>query len=90
MRTAVAKGADVVARDLRESLMQVEDISVRGAGGCILLGKRNRNLPEDHIWSEEPCSSFRDEVERRMGKNRRSKDKRCKHGEMQVNKRMRK
>lgn len=41
MSTAVANGADVVARDLRESLMQVEDISVRGAGGCILLGKRS-------------------------------------------------
>lgn len=66
MRTAVAKGADVVARDLRESLMQVEDISVRGAGGCILLGKRNRNLPEDHIWSEEPCSSFQEEIDQKM------------------------
>lgn len=45
---------------------------------------------EEYIWPEEPCSSFWEEVERRMGKNRRSKDKRCKHGEMQVNKRMRK
>lgn len=66
MRTAVAKGADVAVRDLRESLMQAEDISVRGVGGCILLGKRNRNLPEEHAWSEEPCSSFRDEIEKRM------------------------
>ena len=90
MRTAVANGADVAARDLRESPTQEEGISARGAGGCILLGRRNKNLPEDQTWPEEPCSSFWDEVERRMGKNRRSKDKRCKHGEMQVNKRMRK
>ena len=90
MRTAVDSGVDVDVRDLRESLMQAEGISVRGVGGCILLGRRNINLPEDQTWSEEPCSSFRDEVERRMGKNRRSKDKRCKHGKMQVNKRMRK
>lgn len=66
MRTAVAKGVDVDVRGLRESLMQAEGISVRGVGGCILLGKRNRNLPEDHTWSEEPCSSFRDEVDKRM------------------------
>lgn len=58
MRTAVANGADVAARDLRESLMQAEDISVRGAGGYILLGRRNRNLPEDHTWPEEPCNVF--------------------------------
>lgn len=88
MRTAVANGADVDVRGLRESPTQAEGISVRGVGGCILLGRRNRNLPEDHTWSEEPCSSFWEEVERRMGKNRRSKDKRCKHGKMQVNKRM--
>lgn len=56
MRTAVANGVDVAVRDLRESLMQAEGISVRGAGGCILLGRRNRNLPEDQTWSEEPCS----------------------------------
>ncbi len=68
MRTAVAKGVDVDVRGLRESLMQAEGISVRGVGGCILLGKRNRNLPEDHTWSEEPCSSFRDEVEKKMNK----------------------
>lgn len=90
MRTAVDSGVDVAVRDLRESPTQAEGISVRGVGGCILLGRRNRNLPEDHTWPEEPCSSFREEVERRMGKNRRSKDKRCKHGKMQVNKRMRK
>jgi hypothetical protein len=65
MRTAVANGADVVARDLRESLMQAEGISVQGVGGCILLGRRNRTL-EDHTWWEEPCSSFRDEVDKRM------------------------
>lgn len=68
MRTAVAKGVDVAARDLRESLMQAEGISVRGAGGYILLGRRNRNLPEDHVWSEEPCSSFREEIEKKMNK----------------------
>jgi len=56
MRTAVDSGVDVDVRGLRESLMQAEGISVRGVGGCILLGKRNRNLPEDHTWSEEPCS----------------------------------
>ena len=67
MRTAVAKGVDVAARDLRESLMQAEGISVRGAGGCILLGKRNKSL-EEHTWPEEPCSSFRDEIEKRMNK----------------------
>lgn len=66
MRTAVAKGVDVAVRDLRESLMQAEGISARGAGGCILLGRRNRNLPEDHTWSEESCSSFRDEVDKKM------------------------
>lgn len=90
MRTACASGVDVAVRSLRESPTQAEGISVQGVGGCILLGKRNRNLPEDHTWPEEPCSSFREEIERRMGKNRRSKDKRCKHGKMQVNKRMRK
>lgn len=84
MRTAVAKGADVAVRDLRESPTQVEGISVRGAGGYILLGRRNRNLPEEHAWSEEPCSPFREEIER----DRKNKDKRCKHGKMQVNKRM--
>ena len=42
MRTAGASGADVAVRDLRESPTQVEGISVRGAGGGILLGKRNR------------------------------------------------
>ena len=69
MRTAVANGADVDVRGLREALMQAEGISVRGAGGCILLGRRNRNLPEEHAWSEEPCSSFRDEIEKRMNHN---------------------
>lgn len=67
MRTAVAKGVDVAARDLRESLMQTEDISVRGAGGCILLGRRNKSL-EEHTWTEEPCSSFREEIEKRMNR----------------------
>lgn len=75
MRTAVDNGADVAARDLRESLMQAEDISVRGAGGCILLGRRNRNLPEDHARYEEPCSSFWDEVEKRMGRVKKATKK---------------
>lgn len=66
MRTAVDSGVDVDVRGLRESPTQAEGISVRGVGGCILLGKRNRNLPEDHAWPEEPCSSFRDEVDKRM------------------------
>ena len=43
---------------------------------------------EEHTWPEEPCSSFWEEVERRMGKNRRSKDKRCKHVKMQITKYM--
>lgn len=47
MRTAVANGADVDVRGLRESPTQAEGISVRGVGGCILLGRRNRNLPEE-------------------------------------------
>ncbi len=68
MRTAVDSGVDVDVRDLRESPTQEEGISVRGAGGYILLGRRNRNLPEDQTWSEEPCSSFRDEVEKKMNK----------------------
>ena len=76
MRTAVANGVDVAVRDLRESPTQAEGISVRGAGGCILLGKRNRNLPEDHTWPEEPCSSFRDEVDKRMDRTRKKGDRR--------------
>lgn len=99
MRTAVASGVDVAARGLRESLMQAEGISVRGAGGYILLGKRSDpmlwmavtadrfELPicveerkedkEEHTWSEEPCSSFWDEVDKRMDrakKRRRAKE----------------
>lgn len=31
---------------------------MRGAGECILLGKRNKNLPEDHAWTEESCNVF--------------------------------
>ena len=54
MRTAVAKGADVAARDLRESLMQAEDISVRGAGGYILLGKRSDHM----LWMAVTADRF--------------------------------
>ena len=68
MRTAVDSGVDVDVRGLRESPTQAEGISVRGVGGYILLGRRNRNLPEDHVWSEEPCSSFREEIEKKMNK----------------------
>lgn len=89
MRTAVAKGADVAVRSLRESPTQGEDTSVQGVGGCILLGRRNRTL-EDHTWWEEPCGSFREEMEKKIERNRKNKDKRCKHRKMQVNKRMRK
>mgnify|MGYP003265579276 CR=1 FL=1 len=40
---------------------------MRGAGGCILLGKRNKSS-EEHTWPEEPCSSFWEEVEKRMNR----------------------
>lgn len=77
MRTAVDSGVDVDARDLRESLMQAEGISVRGAGGCILLVKRNKSL-EEHTWPEEPCSSFWEEVEKRMNRIKKVTKKSCK------------
>lgn len=77
MRTAIDRGVDVAARDLRESLMQAEGISVRGAGGCILLGRRNKSL-EEHTWTEEPCSSFREEVERKMERTKKRDKKRRK------------
>lgn len=51
---------------------------MRGAGGCILLGKRNRNLPEDQTWSEEPCSSFREEIEKKMNRAKKRDKKRHK------------
>ena len=54
MRTAVAKGADVAVRDLRESLMQTEGISVRGAGGYILLGKRSDPM----LWMAVTADRF--------------------------------
>ena len=76
MRTAVDSGVDVAVRDLRESLMQAEGISVRGVGGYILLGRRNRNLPEDHAWYEEPCSSFRAEVDKKLRRMDRYRRKR--------------
>lgn len=74
MRTAIDSGVDVAVRELRESLMQAEGISVRGAGGCILLGKRNKSL-EEHTWPEEPCSSFRDEIEKRMNRIKKATKK---------------
>lgn len=54
MRTAVAKGADVAVRDLRESLMQAEGISVRGTGGYILLGKRSDPM----LWMAVTADRF--------------------------------
>lgn len=54
MRTAVAKGADVAVRDLRESLMQAEGISARGAGGYILLGKRSDPM----LWMAVTADRF--------------------------------
>ena len=54
MRTAVAKGVDVAVRDLRESPMQIEDISVRGAGGCILSGKRSDPM----LWMAVTADRF--------------------------------
>lgn len=54
MRTAVAKGADVAVRDLRESPTQVEGISVRGVGGCILLGKRSDPM----LWMAVTADRF--------------------------------
>ena len=33
-----------------------------------MLGKRNKSS-EEYTWPEEPCSSFREEGERIMGKN---------------------
>lgn len=53
-RTAVAKGVDVAVRDLRESLMQAEGISVRGAGGYILLGKRSDPM----LWMAVTADRF--------------------------------
>lgn len=32
-----------------------------------MLGRRNRTI-EDHTWWEEPCSSFRNEIDRRIEK----------------------
>ena len=54
MRTAVAKGVDVAVRDLRESPTQIEDISVRGAGGCILSGKRSDPM----LWMAVTADRF--------------------------------
>lgn len=52
--------------------------------------EEQRKGKEDHTWWEEPCGSFREEMEKKIERNRKNKDKRCKHGKMQVNKRMRK
>ena len=54
MRTAIDRGVDVAARDLRESLMQAEGISVRGAGGYILLGKRSDPM----LWMAVTADRF--------------------------------
>lgn len=54
MRTAVAKGVDVAVRDLRESPTHAEGISVRGAGGCILLGKRSDPM----LWMAVTADRF--------------------------------
>lgn len=54
MRTAVDSGVDVAVRDLRESLMQAEGISVRGAGGYILLGKRSDPM----LWMAVTADRF--------------------------------
>ena len=54
MRTAVAKATAVAVRDLRESLMQAEGISVRGAGGYILLGKRSDPM----LWMAVTADQF--------------------------------
>ena len=54
MRTAVAKGVDVAVRDLRESPTQAEGISVRGAGGCILLGK----MSDPMLWMAVTADQF--------------------------------
>ena len=43
-----------------------------------MLGRRNRNLPEDRAWSEEPCSSFREEIEKRMERTKKRGKKRHK------------
>lgn len=50
---------------------------MRGAGECILLGKRNKSS-EEHTWSEEPCSSFREEIEKRMNRIKKVTKKRYK------------
>lgn len=47
---------------------------MRGAGGCILLGKRNKSS-EEHTWPEEPCSSFREEIEKRMNRIKKATKK---------------
>ncbi|MBS4980033.1 MAG: hypothetical protein KHZ72_01485 [Lachnospiraceae bacterium] len=43
-----------------------------------MLGKRNKSL-EEHAWQEEPCSSFREEIEKKMERMRKKeKLKSCK------------
>lgn len=51
---AVANGADVAARDLRESPTQAEGISVRGVGGYILSGKRSDPM----LWMAVTADRF--------------------------------
>lgn len=54
MRTAVDSGVDVDVRGLRESPTQAEGISVRGAGGCILSGKRSDPM----LWMAVAADQF--------------------------------
>lgn len=54
MRTAVANGADVAVRDLRESPTQEEGISARGVGGYILSGKRSDPM----LWMAVTADRF--------------------------------
>ena len=54
MRTAVDSGVDVDVRGLRESPTQAEGISVRGAGGCILSGKRSDPM----LWMAVTADRF--------------------------------
>lgn len=43
-----------------------EDTSVRSVGGYILSKKRNKTSMKEHTWQEAPCSSFIEEIEKKM------------------------